>query len=424
MIATRVLAQPEPSATAELVLELRDVRRQFGTVAAVDGLSLTITPGEVFTLLGPSGCGKTTTLRIVAGLEQPDRGAVYLAGRLMASGEQGFSLAPEKRDLGMVFQSYAIWPHMTVFANVAFPLQLRGVPKRVIGEKVDRVLDLVGMAGFLIMGLAIPEAFGRDGELLLDRLPDLVLVGQELRVALHAQVARARQLDLELDLHPSRAASEDDDPVRKVDRFFDVVRDEERSLTCLRPDLQELELHHFARLRVQRRERLVEKEHLRVGEERPGEVHALLHAPRQLERIGILETLEADELDLVSRAVDHLSLAHGALGLDAEDDVAEDRAPREQAGLLEHHGAIGARLRDLAPVEREGSGGDRDEAVDRVEERRLAAARRADDREELAGPHREVDALDRGEEGVRALQPVLDDYALRGELRGAVVHRS
>jgi len=147
MIATRVIAPPEPGATAELVLELRDVRRQFGTVAAVDGLSLTITPGEVFTLLGPSGCGKSTTLRIVAGLEQPDRGAVYLAGRLMASGEQGFSLAPEKRDLGMVFQSYAIWPHMTVFANVAFPLQLRGVRGAALRERVEGVLDLVGLSG-------------------------------------------------------------------------------------------------------------------------------------------------------------------------------------------------------------------------------------------------------------------------------------
>src|SRR5439155_6548662 len=80
-------------------------------------------------------------------LEQPDRGAVYLAGRLMASGEQGFSLAPEKRDLGMVFQSYAIWPHMTVFDNVAFPLQLRGVRGAALRDRVAGVLDLVGLSG-------------------------------------------------------------------------------------------------------------------------------------------------------------------------------------------------------------------------------------------------------------------------------------
>src|SRR3981189_3371025 len=119
------------------VLELRQVRRQFGTLAAVDGVSLTIQPGEVFTLLGPSGCGKSTTLRIVAGLDELDRGEVSLAGRLVASGnrEPAFSLPPEKRDLGMVFQSYAIWPHMTVFDNVAFPLQLRGVGRSTIRER-------------------------------------------------------------------------------------------------------------------------------------------------------------------------------------------------------------------------------------------------------------------------------------------------
>jgi ABC-type Fe3+/spermidine/putrescine transport system ATPase subunit len=129
------------------VLELRDIARHFGDVKAVDGVSLTIQPGEVFTLLGPSGCGKSTTLRIVAGLDELDRGEVCLAGRLVASANRGhvFSLPPEKRDLGMVFQSYAIWPHMTVFDNVAFPLQLRNLPKPVIRERVERVLDLVGL---------------------------------------------------------------------------------------------------------------------------------------------------------------------------------------------------------------------------------------------------------------------------------------
>jgi len=147
MIATRAVASAEASSNAPLVLELRNVRRQFGAVLAVDGLSLTINHGEVFTLLGPSGCGKSTTLRMVAGLERPDSGTVYLAGRLMASGEQGFSLAPEKRDLGMVFQSYAIWPHMTVFDNVAFPLQLRHVRGDRLRDRVESVLDLVGLSG-------------------------------------------------------------------------------------------------------------------------------------------------------------------------------------------------------------------------------------------------------------------------------------
>ena len=125
------------------ILELREVHKRFETTPAVDGISLSIEPGEVYTLLGPSGCGKSTTLRIVAGLEEPDAGEVLLDGRLIASPK--FSLPPERRNLGMVFQSYAIWPHMTVFDNIAFPLQLRGLPKSDIREKVERVLDLVGL---------------------------------------------------------------------------------------------------------------------------------------------------------------------------------------------------------------------------------------------------------------------------------------
>jgi ABC-type Fe3+/spermidine/putrescine transport system ATPase subunit len=133
--------------TGDAILELRNVRKTFDSTVAVDDVSLSIAPGEVFTLLGPSGCGKSTTLRIVAGLEDPDAGEVLLDGRLIASGVRGFSLPPERRDLGMVFQSYAIWPHMTVFENVAFPLRLRGVSKSVIQAKVEQVLDLVGLGG-------------------------------------------------------------------------------------------------------------------------------------------------------------------------------------------------------------------------------------------------------------------------------------
>src|SRR5262245_57801632 len=103
--------QPAPAATAAPVLELRHIMCRFGDVQAVNDISFTVQPGEVFTLLGPSGCGKSTTLRIVAGLEQPQQGEVYLSGRVVAVGERDFALPPEKRDIGMVFQSYAIWPH-------------------------------------------------------------------------------------------------------------------------------------------------------------------------------------------------------------------------------------------------------------------------------------------------------------------------
>jgi ABC-type Fe3+/spermidine/putrescine transport system ATPase subunit len=132
---------------SEPVLRLDGVRKLFGILPAVDGASLEISRGEVFTLLGPSGCGKTTTLRLVAGLERPDAGEITLRDRVVASPSRRLFVAPHKRNLGMVFQSYAIWPHMTVFETVAYPLELRGVKRGVIREKVARVLDLVGLAG-------------------------------------------------------------------------------------------------------------------------------------------------------------------------------------------------------------------------------------------------------------------------------------
>ena len=133
--------------TGETVLHLDGVRKLFGAAPAVDGASLEITRGEVFTLLGPSGCGKTTTLRLVAGLERPDGGEITLRGRVVASAARRVFVAPHKRNLGMVFQSYAIWPHMTVFENVAYPLRLRGETRGGIQERVARVLELVGLAG-------------------------------------------------------------------------------------------------------------------------------------------------------------------------------------------------------------------------------------------------------------------------------------
>ncbi len=114
----------------------------------MDRASLDVRRGEVFTLLGPSGCGKTTTLRLVAGLERPDGGEITLRGRVVASAPRRVFVAPNRRNLGMVFQSYAIWPHMTVFENVAYPLTLRGLGRG--GDprsRVARVLDLVGLAG-------------------------------------------------------------------------------------------------------------------------------------------------------------------------------------------------------------------------------------------------------------------------------------
>jgi ABC-type Fe3+/spermidine/putrescine transport system ATPase subunit len=115
---------------------------------AVKSLSLDIQDGEVLTLLGPSGCGKSTTLRMVAGLERPDEGEIYFGDRPVVVTSRRLLLPAEKRDVGMVFQSYAIWPHMTVEENVAFPLEARRFPRSQIKERVARSLELVGMAGF------------------------------------------------------------------------------------------------------------------------------------------------------------------------------------------------------------------------------------------------------------------------------------
>lgn len=115
---------------------------------AVQDLSVDIHDGEILTLLGPSGCGKTTTLRMVAGLETPDAGDIFFGEEAVVVTSRRLNLSPNKRNVGMVFQSYAIWPHMTVAENVAFPLKARRFPKGEIKERVLRALDLVGLSGF------------------------------------------------------------------------------------------------------------------------------------------------------------------------------------------------------------------------------------------------------------------------------------
>lgn len=124
-------------------------RTNYGVVEALRGIELNIEEKEFFVLLGPSGCGKTTTLRCVAGLEKPDAGEIEIGGNVVNSPGRGLYIPTEKRDIGMVFQSYAIWPHMSVFQNVAFPL-LKGrkkIAKHLVAEKVSRALGLVKLDG-------------------------------------------------------------------------------------------------------------------------------------------------------------------------------------------------------------------------------------------------------------------------------------
>lgn len=131
----------------EVILELDAITKTFGVAKAVDDLTLDLERGEVFTLLGPSGCGKTTTLRQIAGLEHPDQGEIRFAGRLLAAPAKRIVVPPHRREMGMVFQSYAIWPHLSVFETVAYPLRARKLSSREIRERVTKVLDLVGLAG-------------------------------------------------------------------------------------------------------------------------------------------------------------------------------------------------------------------------------------------------------------------------------------
>ena len=121
-------------------IQLRGINKYYGRNHILKDLNLTIEDGDFMTLLGPSGCGKTTTLRVISGLEDPQTGTITVGGRIVADGDNGIFLPPVKRGLDLVFQSYALWPHMTVFDNVAFGLTLKRAPKAEIQNKVQNAL--------------------------------------------------------------------------------------------------------------------------------------------------------------------------------------------------------------------------------------------------------------------------------------------
>jgi iron(III) transport system ATP-binding protein len=129
-------------------IEVDRLEVRYGAVPAVCGVSFRVMPAEQLTLLGPSGCGKTTTLRAIAGLEQPASGEIRIGGVPVYSSAKRINIPAEKRGLSMVFQSYAIWPHMTVFENVAYGLRVRGEGRQEIVQKVDAALDMVQMRDF------------------------------------------------------------------------------------------------------------------------------------------------------------------------------------------------------------------------------------------------------------------------------------
>lgn len=148
------------------MIEIEGLTKRFGSVTAVSHMSLAVEAGEFLTLLGPSGCGKTTVLRMIAGLEVPDAGEIRIGGTTVFSAKEGISVSPGKRGVGLVFQSYALWPHMTVRQNVAFGLEIRKVAPEEMNRQVAESLDYMRL--------------GEMG----DRYPQQMSGGQQQRVAL------------------------------------------------------------------------------------------------------------------------------------------------------------------------------------------------------------------------------------------------
>src|SRR5436309_2906827 len=145
-------------------VELRNLTKHYGPLAVVDDVSLTIEHGSLVCLLGPSGCGKTTTLRLIAGFVEPTAGEIRVGGKLVSSPSR--SLPPERRSMSMIFQSYALWPHMTVSENVIYGLKLRKLDPATIRRKLDSILTTTRLAP------------------LADRYPGELSGGQQQRVAL------------------------------------------------------------------------------------------------------------------------------------------------------------------------------------------------------------------------------------------------
>ncbi len=155
----------------ETPIIISNLTKKFGSVVAVNDVSLSIEPGSFLTLLGPSGCGKTTLLRCISGLEDPDDGEIMIGDKLIYSRSKGISLPPGQRDLGLVFQNYALWPHMTVYKNITFALEIKKYPKSEMDARVKESLAEVQMEGYE------------------DRYPREMSGGQQQRIALARMLA-------------------------------------------------------------------------------------------------------------------------------------------------------------------------------------------------------------------------------------------
>jgi iron(III) transport system ATP-binding protein len=176
---------------------------RYGPIAAVEGVDLTVSQGEHVTLLGPSGCGKTTTLRAIAGLERPSAGRIAVEGAPVFDAAQGLDTPPEKRGFSMVFQSYAIWPHMTVSENVGFSFRVRGIGREKARPAVERALTLVDLADYAdrpasqLSGgqqqrVALARAIAYETKVVLLDEP-LSNLDAQLRIAMRAELGELRR---------------------------------------------------------------------------------------------------------------------------------------------------------------------------------------------------------------------------------------
>jgi ABC-type sugar transport system ATPase subunit len=152
-------------------IRINNLTKHFGSVVALNSVSLVIEPGTFLTLLGPSGCGKTTLLRCLAGLEEPDGGEIFIGDKLIFCYDKGISLPPGKREMGLVFQNYALWPHMKVNKNITFALEIQKLPKEEMNKRVKESLAEVQMEGYE------------------DRYPREMSGGQQQRIALARMLA-------------------------------------------------------------------------------------------------------------------------------------------------------------------------------------------------------------------------------------------
>ncbi len=189
-------------------VEFKNVSKDFSGNVVLSNYNFKINDGEFVSFLGPSGCGKTTSLRMIAGLENNSTGEIFIDNELISSPEKKLFIAPEKRKLGMVFQSYAIWPHMNVFDNVAFPLKMAKVSSEETNKRVNEILEMVELKDFNL------------------RMPNTLSGGQQQRVALARGLAakpKVLLLDEPLSNLDAKLREKMRKDIRTIQQYFKIT---------------------------------------------------------------------------------------------------------------------------------------------------------------------------------------------------------